>query len=367
MTAPVPLADADGSHGGKAAALGALIRAGFTVPAGVVIACQRSGGGRDRLADVLAGGLVEVGPGPYAVRSSNLLEDGPEASFAGQFHTTLNVAAGADLIDAVGATAASARAPGPTVYAARLGRPTAPEVPVIVQQMVPADVAGVMFTRHPVTGAEETMIEATRGLGDSLVGGSVTPERWTVGAAGLPARSGDGTTLLVPAQVTALVTLGQRVEALFGGSQDIEWAISDGQIWILQSRPVTGASKPTIPMTAGDVGSARPVAVGIPASPGRAIGTPRVIADLDQFGSFQAGEVLVCRATSPAWTPLLASASAVVTETGGVLTHAAIVSREFGIPAVVAVTGATSNLEEYAGVIVDGDTGVVAVPAQETE
>ena len=361
MIATVPLAGANESHGGKAAALGALLRAGFTVPAGVVIPCPRSDDWRDRLAADLDRVLAAVGPGPYAVRSSGLIEDGPEASFAGQFRTTLNLTAGPDMLDAITATVASPASSSPAAYGARLGLPISPAIPVIVQQMVVADVAGVMFTRHPVTGTEETVIEAARGLGDAVVDGSVTPERWTVGTDAHPARSGEGLPALTTHQVTALAAIGQRLEALFGGPRDIEWAIADGQIWILQSRPVTGVGTLTIPAMA-HVACTRTLVSGIPASPGRAIGTLRVIADLDQFGSFQPGEVLVCHATSPAWTPLLASASAVVTETGGILTHAAIVAREFGIPAVVAAADAMRKLRENGQVIVDGDTGLIAAP-----
>lgn len=102
---------------------------------------------------------------------------------------------------------------------------------------------------------------------------------------------------------------------------------------------------------------------GTPASPGRASGPVRVIRDLDEFDRFAAGDVLVCRATAPAWTPLLALAAAVVTETGGVLSHAAIVAREFGIPAVLAVSDATTILSDGARVLVDGSAGTIAAAA----
>jgi pyruvate, water dikinase len=99
---------------------------------------------------------------------------------------------------------------------------------------------------------------------------------------------------------------------------------------------------------------------GTPASPGRASGTAKVIAGLDDFDQFVAGDVLVCRTTSPAWTPLLARAAAVVTETGGVLAHAAVVAREFGIPAVVAAADAMTVLAGRGQVVVDGTRGEVA-------
>jgi pyruvate, water dikinase len=98
---------------------------------------------------------------------------------------------------------------------------------------------------------------------------------------------------------------------------------------------------------------------GTPASPGTALGPVRVVTGLDDFEAFRAADVLVCRTTSPAWTPLLARATAVVTEAGGVLAHAAIVAREFGIPAVVAAPGATTTLADGQQVVVDGSAGTV--------
>ncbi|MEN0137178.1 MAG: PEP-utilizing enzyme [Rhodococcus sp. (in: high G+C Gram-positive bacteria)] len=98
---------------------------------------------------------------------------------------------------------------------------------------------------------------------------------------------------------------------------------------------------------------------GIAAGPGIAVGPARIVAGLDDFARFRPGDVLVCRTTSPAWTPLLANACAVVTETGGMAAHAAIVAREFGIPAVLAATGAMTTLTEGEPVRVDGTHGHV--------
>lgn len=123
-----------------------------------------------------------------------------------------------------------------------------------------------------------------------------------------------------------------------------------------RSRPGAGARRRG-PFPAGEV-----IAVGTPASPGRRTGPVTVVRNLDDFPRFRRGDVLVCRATSPAWTPLLALASAVVTETGGILAHAAVVAREFGIPAVLAVDDAMRLLDDAATVVVDGDLGVVSEP-----
>lgn len=319
----VPLRAATARCGAKAWHLGRLLRAGFPVPDGVVVTAPAATAEIER--------AVRELDGPFAVRSSALGEDGATASFAGQLNTTLNVPADG----VVAAVRHSARPDGAGEYAARIGQAPVTEVPVLVQVMVPAETAGVLFTRHPVTGADEVVIEAAAGLGDQVVNGTVTPR---------------------PFEHRELIDTGRRIEALFGGPQDIEWAIAGDRLWILQARPIT-----TRPGTA-----AKPVGevlvTGTAASPGTATGPVRIITSRTDFPRFNAGDVLVCRTTSPAWTPLLARAAAVVTETGGILAHAAIVAREFAIPAVVATPHATTALTDGQTVVVDGGNGRVTKP-----
>lgn len=347
----VPLSDADERCGGKAAALGRLLRAGFAVPDGVVVLDP---GGGDAWAGALADELPSLGVGPFAVRSSARGEDGAAASFAGQLATSLDVATPAAVVREVRRVSASGSRRGVAAYAARTGHRLHPVVPVIVQRQVAAEVAGVLFTRHPVTGADEVVVEAAAGLGTGVVGGTVTPHRWTVRG---DAVGGDDP-LLTTSQVRDLARTGRRAAALLGGPQDVEWAVADGAVWLLQSRPVTtgGDTLPGEPPVAAG-GTA---AVGIAAGPGRAAGPARVVAGLDDFACFRPGDVLVCRTTSPAWTPVLTIAAAVVTETGGLLAHAAIVARELGIPAVLGVDGATSLLRDGQHVVVDGTRGTVS-------
>jgi pyruvate,water dikinase len=375
-----PLAAADRRHGAKAAALARLVRAGFPVPDGIVLADPAAGGWPEALAPALRA----LGAERFAVRSSAEAEDGARASFAGQLHTTLNVPAGR-VAEAVRRTAGSGRGDGLAAYQARTGRRIGGPVPVLVQVMVDARAAGVAFTRHPVTGGDELVIEAVHGLGERLVAGAATPERWTVptaphrwtpaatphrwiptatphrwaGAGGAVAAAGTG--VLTSRQAGAVADTARRVEALFGCPQDVEWAIADGRVWVLQARPITTAPPPEPTGTA----AGRPLVTGTPASPGTATGAVRVIGGLDAFDRFDDGEVLVCRATSPAWTPLLARAAAVVTETGGMLAHAAIVAREFAIPAVTAASGALTRLADGRRVLVDGTSGTVTAIEEE--
>ncbi|WP_043500688.1 PEP/pyruvate-binding domain-containing protein [Georgenia sp. SUBG003] len=358
MSSFVPLRDAGPACGAKATALGRLARAGFAVPDGVVLPAGAGAGWERELPDV----LEDLGGSRFAVRSSALAEDGRQASFAGQFRTSLDVPA--DAVEAhVRRTAAAveeARA-----YASAVDQSAPGGVAVVVQRMLAPVAAGVAFTRDPVTGRRLVMIEAVRGLGDRLVSGEEHPERWQITPDDIPRRSGSPE-VLGAEQAAAVGRVATRVERLLGGGQDVEWAMAGGQVWTLQARPITTAPATTTPTDA--LGSAAPapdpttaavsLLSGTPASPGTARGRVRIVDSLDGFSRFVPGEVLVCRATSPAWTPLLTRAAAVVTTRGGVLSHAAIVARELRIPAVTDV-GSALNLPDGALVDVDGSAGTI--------
>jgi pyruvate,water dikinase len=311
----IPLREADGRCGAKAANLGRLLRAGFDVPAGFVISDAI---GDDGWAQELKPALRDLGSGRFAVRSSAFGEDG--------------------------------------------GRAAGNVVPVIVQVMVEPEAAGVLLTRHPVSGADQVVIEAAGGLGNKAVDGTVTPQAWTVDGGGVTGPGPAEAPVLTRTQVLALGQLGRRIETMFGVPQAIEWAVADEKVWILQTRPITtrpGGAEP-VSSEPGEV-----LLRGTPASPGIALGPVRVITGLDDFDQFRAGDVLVCRTTSPAWTPLLARATAVVTEIGGMLAHAAILAREFGIPAVLAAPGAMTMLADGQQVVVDGSAGTVTAGAND--
>ncbi|MHA7264518.1 PEP/pyruvate-binding domain-containing protein [Arthrobacter sp. TMN-37] len=350
MRTPVRLVEADSSCGAKAATLGRLSRAGVTVPDGFVVPDVAAGGWERELP--LA--LEQLGGSRFAVRSSAAGEDSTGASFAGQYLTLLDVSA-PDLVQAVRQVAASG--PAAAAYAAATGRAGARDVAVLVQPMLAPVAAGVAFTRHPVTGARTTVVEAVRGLGAPLVAGRAVPQRWQAEARAAPRRSGTSDVLSTP-QARAVIGLAQRVEGLLGGGQDIEWALdAEGVLWVLQSRPITtGTAPPAEPQDS----PGRVLAAGTAASPGTGRGRVRKLSGLDDFARFQAGDVLVCQATSPAWTSVLARAAAVVTRSGGILAHAAIVARELRIPAVTDVPE-TADLPEGALVLVNGSTGLISL------
>lgn len=351
MTPFIPLIDADATCGTKAQNLGRLTRAGFSVPNGVALPCT----GIDNWEAALPQAMRTLDGAFFAVRSSGIAEDSPDTSFAGQFHTRLNVPrqAIAHEVRQIAARVEDARD-----YASAMDHPAPRSIGVVIQEMVTPSAAGVAFTRHPVTGEDITVIEAVRGLGDQLVSGQAQPERWQLTQAGPIAT--DSRDILMPAQVLEIGRVATRVEELLGDGQDIEWAIADDHVWVLQSRPITtsgrpsSAASPSVGLPAGQ----KFLAAGTPSSPGVARGRARYINSLDDFSQFQPGEILVCQATSPAWTPLLARARAVVTTRGGILSHAAIVAREFRIPAITGVQQA-STIPDGHCVTVNGDTGTI--------
>jgi pyruvate,water dikinase len=263
----VPLAAADdpARYGGKAARLAAAVQADQRVPKGVALDVDLVEGvaaGDERSLQRLARALATL-RAPLAVRSSAPAEDGAAASFAGLHQTVLGLREDRAVVEAVAAVWASAHAPAAMGYRARLGIGGRPQMAVILQEVVAARVAGVRFARDPVTGETVEVIEAAPGLGVAVVDGLVRPDRFRVspdgrmlvrgtgdkrvrvdvGERGLAERAVEEGEADAPclddAEVGAVVALGQRCDRLFGGPQDIEWAVAQGTLWLLQSRPVT--------------------------------------------------------------------------------------------------------------------------------
>jgi pyruvate,water dikinase len=237
---PVPLAEAldPARVGHKVASLAALLRAGHRVPDGFVIP---AGGRASRPS--LGEALARLGPGPYAVRSSGVSEDSAEASFAGQFESVLDVRTFDEVIVAVEQVLASAHSVHVAAYRAHARRQGASaSLGVLVQRMVSAERAGVMFTANPVTGDDEVVIEAVRGLGARLVAGEADGERWfhRGGAMLAPAEA----EVLDEALAGRLAELARRIAAGRGSPQDIEWATAGDEIFVLQARPITGLPVP---------------------------------------------------------------------------------------------------------------------------
>jgi pyruvate, water dikinase len=251
---------------GKAASLARSLRAGLPVPPGFAIGTRHVEALVRADAAALAGlpsQFTSLG-GPCAVRSSAVGEDSADASYAGQHLTILNVRSPEAVAPAVVRVWESGRSEMAMAYRRKLGLPEEPRVAAVVQRMIDPDCAGVLFTKNPLTGADERVVEGTWGLGEAVVGGLVTPDHWELDAHGrilrvrigekdLALRSApDGGTCqeelpeewveapcLSQDQLAELSRLGARCQAHFGPALDIEWAFAGGELFLLQCRPMT--------------------------------------------------------------------------------------------------------------------------------
>ncbi len=252
--------------GGKGVHLGAATRAGLPVPGGFALSVhalsQLVAADPDVTARVLA--LCAELRGPFAARSSAIGEDSAEASFAGQYLTLLNLATPAAVVDGLERVHESAQAPAVVAYRKKKGITGPVQIAAVVQKLVDPLCAGVLFTRNPVTGAEEYVIEGTWGLGEAVVAGLVTPDHHRLARDGrvLEARLGDkdiairraadGGTLEVPVddamvqrfclderRLAQLYELARRCEAGFGAGLDLEWAFVADELFLLQLRPIS--------------------------------------------------------------------------------------------------------------------------------
>ncbi|WP_369134174.1 PEP/pyruvate-binding domain-containing protein [Modestobacter sp. I12A-02662] len=222
--------------GGKAAGLVRLIRSGERVPEGFCVTTEAHARGEVPRADVVAA-YERLGGGPVAVRSSATAEDMPDASFAGQQDTFLAVTGAEQLLEAIRACWDSLHAERARAYREAVGVPhDAVRMAVVVQRMIDAEVAGVLFTANPVTGSRsETVIDAAPGPGTAVVDGTTAADHYVLDGDGPEERG-----CLSPARLTELRDVGQRLQDQFGVPQDVEWAYDgDGTLWLLQSRPIT--------------------------------------------------------------------------------------------------------------------------------
>jgi len=325
-----------------------------------------------------------------AVRSSATAEDLPGASFAGQQETFLNIRGKRDVVASVKRCWASLFEPRAIYYrAAKKFNHLAVGIAVPVQRMVQSDKAGVLFTVDPMTGDRgKIVVEAGWGLGEAIVSGAVTPDRYVVDKKTLKPLSrevhkqtwkialadGGDRHVAVPVhlqqleklsehELTELARIAKNIEAHYAFPQDTEWAIEAGNIFFVQTRPVTTLpSKNTAPAAQPSVTliqHAEVLLTGIAASVGLKSGPVKVIHGPGEIDKVADGEVLVTEMTNPAFVPAMRRAAAIVTDTGGQTSHAAIVSRELGIPCVVGTGKATSLLKTGMVVTVDGSKGLV--------
>jgi len=343
-----------------------------------------------RVADEIREAYGKLG-GLVAVRSSATAEDLPEASFAGQQRTFLNVQGEEEVIAAVQACWASLFEPRAIFYRHEQGLDHLKVgIAVPVQRMVQSEAAGVMFTVEPLTNEDKIAIEAVYGLGEAIVSGEMTPDLYLVnkGDFGIlekriakqdwqlvksPEGGGDieEANVKLPVseavqeeqkisddEIVNLAKLGAKIEELYQFPQDIEWAKEGGELYIVQTRPIT-TLKSVREEVAEEELQAPVLASGSPASPGLGSGPVQVVLDASRISEVKEGDVLVAEMTTPDFVPAMKRAAGIVTDRGGRTCHAAIVSRELGVPCVVGTGGASQVLKPDQVVTVDGSQGKV--------
>ena len=358
------------------------------------------------LQDAIGAAYVELGKrvgeeNPYvAVRSSATAEDLPDASFAGQQDTYLNVQGAETIIAKVKECYASCFTDRAVYYREKQGFDHIEvALSAVVQMMVFSKTSGVMFTVNVATGDDNNiLIEAAFGLGEYVVHGTVTPDNYTISKHDhkiidrcvneqdimlVRKKGGDCEEVQVPEeqrkvqtltdeQILELADYAKKIEKHYGCYMDMEWGVDErtNKIWILQARPETvwsrrnkeGGAKvqESKSMTTTDH---KVIVKGLPASPGKVSGRVHVILDPSRIDEFKEGEILVTEMTAPDWVPAMKKAKAIVTDSGGMTCHASIVSRELGIPCIVGTKSrgeaATVTIPDGIDVTIDATHGVV--------
>ncbi len=342
----------------------------------------------EKLAKQIKHAYNKLGRGLVAVRSSATAEDLPEASFAGQQSTFLNIEGGDEVVNAVLKCWASLFEPRAIYYREQQGFDHFKlGIAVPVQRMVQSKSSGVIFTIEPITSdPDKIILEAIYGLGEGLVSGEIKPDLYFVDKASLSIiskrishqekqlvinkdkdREGENFWQTVkPSKqehqkisdedIIKLACIARNIAKHYNSPQDIEWAKEDGDIFIVQTRPVTTVKENT--EVEPEI-NAPILLAGDAASPGLASGSVKTILDASNIDLVQDGNILVAEMTTPDFVPAMKRAVAIVTDRGGRTSHAAIVSRELGIPCVVGTGEATKILKQGQIITVDGAHGKV--------
>jgi len=324
---------------------------------------------------------------PYvAVRSSATAEDLPNASFAGQQATFLNVKGFKNLAIAVQKCWASLFTARAIYYRVKNNFPHEKVyIAVIVQKMVKADKSGVIFSVNPMnTNENEIMIEAGFGLGEAVVSGAINPDQYIVDKNNLEnvkkevheqewgffldmhlaktvkkkiPESKRKEQVLNEFEIKNLAEITKSIEEHYGVPQDIEFAVENSKLYVVQSRPITTLKKKTFE-TKGEI-KGDVILEGVAASPGVGLGRVKIVRAIEDLSKVEKGDILVARMTNPDYVAAMERASAIVTDEGGATSHAAIVGREMGVPVVVGTLKATQTLKDGMEITVNGSDGKV--------
>ena len=319
-------------------------------------------------------------PAFVAVRSSATTEDLDDASFAGQQESYLNVKGNQDLISNVKKVLASLFTSRAIYYRKKKGFSSGNfSLAVVVQKMINSEKSGVMFSKNPVKNTKTVLIEAVFGLGEGIVSGKINPDSYElsveleiiskkIGNKKIAiTRSASGETkqikltedrandqVLTESEIVSLGNLALKIEEHYGKPQDIEFAVENRELSITQSRPITTINKESKSKISGQA-----ILAGLGASPGVGVGKVRIIKSMSDLSKVAKGEILVTKMTNPDMVVSMQKADAIITDEGGITSHAAIVSREMGIPAVVGTGNATEILKDGDLVTVDGSSGKI--------
>ena len=317
-----------------------------------------------------------------AVRSSATTEDLAEASFAGQQDSFVNIKGKQNLIKHIKKCFASLFTSRATYYRNKKGfKHEQASLAIVVQKMVDSKKSGVIFSKDPSHKNEKTIIEAVWGLGEGIVSGKITPDKYVISKdleildkkiadkkIAITRNSGGEKEIiklneriskqevLKEYEIKKLTELALKLEDHYKKPQDIEFAIEDEEIYIVQTRPITTLEKrfESIKETNGEV-----ILTGLAASPGISSGKIKLVNNLEDLHKVKEGDVLVTKMTNPDMVVTMQKCSAIVTDDGGLTAHASIVSREMGIPAIVGTGEATTKLKEGEMITVNGYTGKV--------
>ena len=321
-----------------------------------------------------------------AVRSSATAEDLPTASFAGQQATFLNVKGEKNVLNAVRKCWASLFTARAIFYREKNNFDHFKvKLCAVVQKMVDSTKSGVAFSVDPFSENKDVIvIEAGWGLGEAIVSGSINPDHYEVDKRSwkilkkeirekdfMIIRSPEGNNkkiyldepkrssqVLADDEIIELARMVKRIEEHYGKPQDIEWAYEGRKLFIVQSRPITTLGKESSIKESEKI-SGEPILKGLPASKGVASGVVKIVHNPDELEKVQKGDILVTKMTDPDYVPAMKRAAAIVTDEGGMTSHAAIVSREMEIPCIVGTEKATQILKDGDVITVDAFKGIV--------
>ncbi|MBU3923504.1 MAG: phosphoenolpyruvate synthase [Nanoarchaeota archaeon] len=316
-----------------------------------------------------------------SVRSSATAEDLGDASFAGQQSSFINVKGNPELIQKIKECFASIFTARSIYYRKKKGFEGLVGIAAIVQKMINSDKSGVIFSRNPVKNNDEILIEAVFGQGEGIVSGTIKPDQHTLTrdleliqekisdkkVAIIRTSGGETKTIqLTPEksnsrvlktyELKQLAEFAIKLEEHYNKPQDIEFAIENENTYILQTRPITTLKKTETKEADLD---GQIITEGMAASPGVASGIVKIIHSMDDLGKIKDGDILVTTMTNPDMVVSMQKAAAIVTSEGGVTAHAAIVSREMGIPAIVGAQDCMEKLKDGDEITVDGFHGKV--------